>query len=49
MEKLKNVISLRERVVSVGPFTFFEADQYHLVTAEREKFTDQLLKWFARL
>ena len=32
-----------------GPFTSFEAEKLHLVTEERAKFANQVLKWFAAL
>ena len=49
VEELRNVICLRERVVTFGPFSSFEADQYHLVTKERTEFANQVLEWFAAL
>ena len=49
VEELRNVICLRERVVTFGPFSSFEADQYHLVTKERKEFANQVLEWFAAL
>jgi len=50
VEELKRMISLRQSVVSeFGPFSSFEVDQYHLVTEERTKFANQVLKWFANL
>ena len=49
VKELRNVICLRERVVTFGPFSSFEADQYHLVAEERTKFANQVLEWFAAL
>ena len=49
VKELRNVICLRERVVTFGPFSSFEADKYHLVTKERTEFANQVLEWFAAL
>ena len=49
VKELSNVICLRERAITFGPFSYFEDDKYHLVTKERTEFANQVLEWFAAL